>query len=630
MQNFALAKQALAATALTASLGMPAALAAQQTDRPNFIVIFTDDHGWPDIGAQGILDDIRTPNVDLLARNGVLATDGYATAPQCVPSRGGIMTSIYQNRFGLELNPDPLDGFNATTTIPQYLQRAGYVTGMAGKWHLGPNSEIDQHGFDYVHHRNSNRPALANFDTRTGERFPMREVPLQQYHIDSCSDAAVTFIRKNADQPFFFYLAYRAPHVPLDAPPKYLSRFPGEMPERRRQALAMISAMDDGVGNIMAALREQGLEENTLIFYIADNGAPLKMFMEDAPGGGPGWDGSVNDPLNGEKGMLSEGGVRVPFVVYWKGVLGPGTVYRHAITTLDVGATALAAAGLPVPADLDGKNILPYLRGEITTRPHDAVYWRWLGQAAIRKGAWKYLRAGDTYQYLFNLEEDPEELDNLIDSQPAIANALLAELRTWANTLPNPGLPDDVPDVYHTFYRFYFEGEREAMIQARAEGRPVHDRAGRGGGQGPRLSLDDRMNRFRQRDVNRDNVVTLEEWIADRDLTPAQRETVIRTFESLDLDGDGVWTLEEARGNQDAAPASPPPARPRQGAGAAGRDAEALRLFQQRDKNNDGVVTLEEFIAGRDLTPAQLRVVTRNFEERDKDGDGRWTLDEID
>ena len=252
--------------------------------KPNIILIYTDDHGWPDVGPQGIHNDLRTPHLDALAASGVLATNGYSSAPQCVPSRAGLMIGKYQNRFGVEANGRDLTGFDKEQTVAERLKAVGYTTAQIGKWHLGSGNKIGEHGFDYFYNKNANRPSWGNFD-ETGEQFPTSQIPHTEYHLDACSDAAVAFIRKQADKPFFLYLAYRAPHVPLDAPKKHLDRFPGEMAERRRQALAMIAAMDDGVGAIVAELKEQGLTENTLIFYIGDNGAPLKIHKLDGSGG---------------------------------------------------------------------------------------------------------------------------------------------------------------------------------------------------------------------------------------------------------------------------------------------------------------------------------------------------------
>lgn len=413
--------------------------------KPNVIVIFTDDHGYADLSCQGVFHDVKTPHMDALAKGGVRMTDGYCTAPQCVPSRGGLISGQYQTKWGLESNPQFRDGatmkrFHDLETIPERLKRVGYVTGMAGKWHLGPSraDAIAAHGFDKVFHKNSNRRGHWNMNLE-GEDVEPQEQRGSGYHIDLISAFACSFIDRFQDKPFFFYLACRAPHVPLDAPPKYLDRFPGKMPQRRRQALAMLSAVDDGVGQIMATLRKHDLEEDTLIFVIGDNGAPLKIHKRDAPGGGPGWDGSLNDPMNGEKGMLTEGGIRVPFVVYWKGMIPSGQTYSHPVIALDVGATACSLAGLPDDPVLDGVNLIPYLAGQEVDTPHEALYWRWLGQSAIRKGKWKYLRS-DNREYLFDMEKDFQETNNLLESSPKIATLLHAELKAWADTQSPPGI----------------------------------------------------------------------------------------------------------------------------------------------------------------------------------------------
>jgi arylsulfatase A-like enzyme len=202
---------------------------AQAADRPNIIVIYTDDHGWPDIGVAGINEDLRTPNLDQLAAEGVYATSGYSTAPQCVPSRAGLLIGKSQNRFAVESNGASMDGFNAELTIAERLKKAGYATGQIGKWHLGPSNQITDHGFDDVYAKNANRACHANY-TLAGETIDMQMVNDNLYHLDACSQAALTFIERHQQKPFFLYLAYRAPHVPLDAPKKYLSRFPGKMP----------------------------------------------------------------------------------------------------------------------------------------------------------------------------------------------------------------------------------------------------------------------------------------------------------------------------------------------------------------------------------------------------------------
>lgn len=424
-------------------------------ERPNVILIYTDDHGWPDIGPAGIYDDLKTPHLDALAASGIHATNGYSSAPQCIPSRAGLLTGKYQNRFGVESNGQDLAGFNAELTIAERLKKVGYTTCQVGKWHLGPGNAIDQHGFDYFYNKNRNTPGPANFD-QEGNKKPVRNLPHTSYHIDDCSDMARIFIRKHQADPFFLYLAYRAPHVPLDAPKKHLDRFPGKMPERRRQALAMIAAMDDGVGAIVAELKELGLTDKTLIFYIGDNGAPLKIHQHDAPGGGPGWDGSLNKPMNGEKGMLSEGGMRVPYLITWPGTLPAGTTYKHPIISLDATATALHLAGIDDPK-LDGINLVPHLKED--TIPERVLTWRWIAQAAIRDGKWKLLIGGQR-RYLFDLEKDPGELKNLLAEHPETAKRLEKQLSTWSNDLQPAGLATKgMSPVWEQYYDFYLDGK---------------------------------------------------------------------------------------------------------------------------------------------------------------------------
>ncbi|MEO1992392.1 MAG: sulfatase-like hydrolase/transferase [Pirellulales bacterium] len=439
------------------------ATASQADDRPNIIVFYTDDHGHADLSCQGVVDDIRTPHVDALAESGILARHGYSTAPQCVPSRAGLLVGKFQSRFGVESNGKSLNGFNAELTIAERLQEVGYMTAQFGKWHLGPTPKITDHGFRHVFSQNSGHSFAANI-TLDGKDRPMSNLKPEMYHVDGCSRAAASLIERYKEEPFFLYIAYRAPHVPLDAPPKYLSRFPGKMPERRRQALAMLSAVDDGVGLITRMLAKHKLSEKTLVFYIGDNGAPLKIHKLDAPGGGPGWDGSLNDPLNGEKGMLSEGGMHVPFVVSWPQTIPAGTVYEHPISALDVAATAAGIAGLKTqPADFDGVNLIPYLSGEKTTPPHDVLTWRWIAQSAIREGNWKLLRGGER-EYLYDLEVDLEEKHNLAAKHPEIAKRLRTRLSTWADELDPPGLTTgELSSAATRYFDFYLDGRNISL-----------------------------------------------------------------------------------------------------------------------------------------------------------------------
>ena len=474
----------------------------QAAEKPNIILIYTDDHGHADLGIHGAVNDIKTPHLDALARSGVVATHGYSTAPQCVPSRGGVMTGRFQGRFDLDNNGSALDSFNKETTIAMRLQNAGYTTAQFGKWHLGPTEAITKHGFKHVFSQNAQRPFSANI-TLDGHDRPMSDLPPAEYHLDGCSKAAAAIIERYRDQPFFLYVAYRGPHTPLDAPKRYMDRFPGEMPERRRAALAMLSAIDDGVGLITSTLKKHGLTEKTLIFFIGDNGAPLKIHKVDSPlqGDAGGWDGSLNTPLNGEKGMLAEGGMSTPFLITWPGTIPGGQTYEHPITALDFAATAVGVAysshlaprdepdassarkasdssktspavesaqlvSRSEAATLDGVNLLPHLTGENKAPPHEALYWRWMAQSAIREGNWKLLRGGDR-EYLYDLATDREEKHNLAAKHPEIATRLRAKLKTWADGLTPPGMAlGPMAATWNDYFDHYLEGK---TIAPRAE-----------------------------------------------------------------------------------------------------------------------------------------------------------------
>ena len=456
--------------------GWVAICAAQAAEKPNVIVIFTDDQGFADMGVHGQAKDIKPPHLDKLARDGVTCTSGYITAPQCAPSRAGLLTGKYQQRFGFDTIPDgplPLEEI----TVAERLKKVGYTTGMVGKWHLEPNHTCVKWGHEVCPERvEGNRvnasgelvmnyfPAAQGFDEFfTGEinryyvnygldgknRKPSGEwVDVPGYRLDIQTDAAMAFIERNKEDPFFLYLAYFAPHVPLEATEKYLSRFPGEMPERRRYALAMMSAVDDGVGRIRAKLQRLELDENTIIFYMSDNGAPLganggpSAFMADVlPADNPAgiWDGSLNTPWIGEKGMLMEGGIRVPYLVSWPAQLPKGITFSEPVISLDMAATCLAAAGAPVPKEFDGMDLVPLLKGG--AKPDRALYWRFWQQAAIRKGQWKYLCLSGGRECLFDLESDRHEKDNLMDQHPEKAKALRKALAEWNDEMEPKGMP---------------------------------------------------------------------------------------------------------------------------------------------------------------------------------------------
>ena len=498
--------------------------------QPNVIVIFTDDHGYADLSCQGVFYDVKTPHMDSLASGGVRMTDGYSTAPQCGPSRVGLISGVYQNKIGYEnngsfANKEVLKCFRTMETLPKRLQKAGYVTGMAGKSHLGTDDcdGLAQLGFDKAFHKKNGGAGHWNMDLDGKDIEPQAQKG--GYHLDMVSSFACAFIDRYKDQPFFFYAAYRAPHTPLDATPKYLKRFPDVKPESRRQALAMLSAVDDGVGRILETLRKNKLEENTLIFVIGDNGAPLKKRLAGSMENTPSWDGSLNDPLNGEKGTLIDGGIRTPFVVYWKGTIPGGQVYRHAVISLDVAATANALAGNAADPALDGTNLIPYLTGEKKGAPHEALFWRWDAQAAVRAGKWKYIRGGDR-EYLFDMENDISESKNLLSTNPEVARKLHAQLQAWSETLLPPGIPSSMPKAGESYFDWYLDGKRHAPPKIET----AEEKAKR---------VATMMKLFNKCDANKDGIVTFEEYSATR---PGDRIGKTRqAFKKLVPEGHRVW-----------------------------------------------------------------------------------------
>jgi uncharacterized sulfatase len=255
------------------------------------------------------------------------------------------------------------------------------------------------------------------------------------------TEATLSFLNRRAQspgQPWFHYLAWMAPHVPLESPEPWFSQTPAHLPKERRQALALIAAMDDGLGRIRAKLREMGQEKNTLLFFIADNGAPL----------GDSWDGSLNLPMRGQKGMLSEGGIRVPFLCAWPGKIPGGQLFDHPVISLDVAATSLAAAGVPRAPELDGVDLLPHLTGKSASAPHETLYWRWMSQAAVQEFPWKLIVLGGKENLLFDVTTPEGEAAerNLLQEKPEIAARLLAKLEAWTATLQPPGMPPELAD----------------------------------------------------------------------------------------------------------------------------------------------------------------------------------------
>jgi arylsulfatase A-like enzyme len=475
------------------AIGLTAlALGESAESRPNVIVITSDDQGYADLGRHNLRKDIKTPNLDELARGGVLFTDGYVTAPQCSPSRAGLLTGRYQQRFGLDsISELPLS--LGEQTVADRLRRAGYATGMAGKWHLSFPQTVTLKGSETPEEKAELpfAPSSRGFDDffwgnwydywanytldgkslkTQGEVVKTDPEKAEDYYLDVQTEAALSFIRRQGKKPFFFYLAYLAPHTPLIATQKYLDRFPGDMPERRRTALAMMSAIDDGVGRITGLLEEKGLLDNTIIVYLSDNGAPLGVhtgstLADILPTWDPKgmWDGSLNEPLRGEKGMLSEGGIRVPFIMSWPARMAAGTVFRDPVIALDVVPTVMAAANLPPDPNLDGVNLLPYLAKPVEAMPSRDLFWRFWNQTAVRSGDWKLIVAGD-YKLLFNLKDDLGETKNVITEHADIAKTMEQKLAAWNAEMKPTGIPrKPLNEQEAKWYPYYFKDPKSRI-----------------------------------------------------------------------------------------------------------------------------------------------------------------------
>jgi len=416
---------------------------AVAAEKPNILVFLCDDTGWAEFGFQGN-KQIPTPQIDSIAKGGVRFPQGYVSGPYCSPTRAGLLTGRYQTRFGHEFNSTAREtGLSLDeTTMAERLRSLGYATCAIGKWHLGakPDYYPTARGFDEFYGTLANsaffRP-MQFVDSRESTD-PHRVKDPDFYTTDAYADRAVDWIGKQKDKPWFLYVPFNAQHAPLQATEKYLDRFKNIKNEKRRTFAAMMSAMDDAVGKILDKVRDMGEEENTLIFFLADNGGPTGSTT------------SRNHPLRGFKSTTWEGGVRVPFCAQWKGKLPAGKTYEHPIIQLDILPTAIAAAGAEVdPAwKLDGVNLLPYLTGDNSEQPHETLYWRFGKQWAIRHGDWKLVagNGGDMAGALFNLADDKEESKNLAADNPEKVQELKALWDEWNAEQAPPSAPHEKPN----------------------------------------------------------------------------------------------------------------------------------------------------------------------------------------
>ncbi len=408
---------------------------AKKARKPNIIVIVGDDMGYGDIGVHGC-KDIPTPHIDSIAKNGVRFTSGYVSGPYCSPTRAGLLTGRYQNRFGHEFNPGPKADNNfglslREKTLADRLRQLGYITGMVGKWHLGASPEFHpmQRGFQ----------SYFGFLGGAHPYFPGKGAPIlrgretvmeSEYLTDAFRREALAFVDKHQKEPFFLYWTFNAVHTPMQASDKYLARFARIQDPQRQKYAAMMSAMDDAIGSLLAKLRDLGLEEDTLVFFVSDNGGPT------------GANASNNFPLRGVKATTWEGGIRVPWLMQWKGNLPRGSTYHHPVIQLDILPTAVTAAGGEVSPDwkLDGVNLIPFVTGKNENAPHKALFWRFGPQTAVRMGDWSLVQAtGSKGKQLFNLKNDIEQSKDLSDVHPDRVRELQAAWDEWNQENVPPG-----------------------------------------------------------------------------------------------------------------------------------------------------------------------------------------------
>ena len=577
-----------------------------RAEKPNVIIIYSDDHGYTDLGIHGIDANVDTPNMDALARGGVLMRAGYSSAPQCRPSRCGLLTGRIQNEFGFAENK--ADAGSGVGTLPRIyppgtdlagkplltiadrMKRLGYVTGFSGKWHCGlnhdPKEEYDprSRGFDEywvapMTNGYTNLDLEGNLITHQKKAEWPKEL---QNRVILQGKFAEAFVSRNKDKSFFLYFPIYGPHVPMikksdpyykDFPKQDYPHYNDQQDDVRRQGLALLKAMDDAVGGLVKTLQQHGLEENTLILFAGDNGAPGKQ-THNSPIGS--WNGSNNVPMRGVKGWLHEGGIRVPMFAYWKGKIPAGQVVDEMVTTLDFTATTLALGGGAIPSEFDGVDLMPRLTGKVATLTRDQpMYWEFYTGQAMRMGDWKLWRKDDT-TVLFNIANDPSELTNLAYQHPDRVIEMSKQLDRWSASLPDSA-------------RYDPEMRGKNMISSL-------------GGAPADVKPDPRYL------VPYDNPVP----------TPYPAAVVSPGGPALTFDSAKPENKEFKRKENVKSDSMK---------NEKGKRPNLEKLFQRRDQNQDGFVTLEEFIG--DPETRNVTALTRVFRKRDVDQDGRITLEEM-
>ncbi|NJB84028.1 sulfatase-like hydrolase/transferase [Wenyingzhuangia aestuarii] len=413
--------------------------------KPNIVLLFADDAGYIDFGFQGS-KVMKTPNLDKLAKSGVIFKQGYVSDPTCGPSRAGLMTGKYQARFGYEeinvpgymsdhsaLKGDemglPLD----QKTIGNYLQEQGYKTAVYGKWHLGNADRFHplNRGFDeFYGFRGGARSYFAyknpKGDHKMETNFGKYEEP-DHYATDVFAEKAADFIERNKENPFFIYLSFNAVHTPMEATEEDLKQFPN-LTGKKQQLAAMTLALDRACGTVLNKLKELKLDENTIVVFSNDNGGPSDK------------NASTNKPLSGTKSNHLEGGIRVPFLMSWPAKIKCKSTYDYPVITLDLLPTFYAAAGGNVQklTDVNGVNLVPFVTGQKEGRPHDILFWKKETRAVVREGDYKLIRFPDRPAELYDVPNDISERYNLANKYPDKVKSMYQKLFDWEMTLERP------------------------------------------------------------------------------------------------------------------------------------------------------------------------------------------------
>jgi len=410
--------------------------------KPNIVFLVADDMGYGDLGVQGD-KAVRSPHIDALAASGVRFTQYYANHPVCAPSRAALLTGVYQQRMGFEFNPGgagpnfglPVD----TPTMAERLKTQGYATALFGKWHQGykPEHHPNARGFDeFYGFLGGTHPYTADgitqynatdaADARTN-RLLRQSTPaeLPGHLTEALGAEATRFIRAHKNDPFFLMLSFNAPHVPMQTTRAYYQRFAHIADEKRRIHLAMVEALDDQVGAVLQTLKTEGLERDTLVVFISDNGGPVHQTT------------SSNYPLSGGKDSFLEGGIRVPAAVRWPGTIAAGGVLDMMSSGFDMTATALTLAGAMPAQGLDGVNLMPWVTGKTSATIHDALYWRQGKRGAMRQGDWKLIKDAEQWR-LFDLRTDQAEQIDLAASQSQKLEQLRTLWNQWSAQMKPP------------------------------------------------------------------------------------------------------------------------------------------------------------------------------------------------